>query len=78
MGTRIATETELTHGLRCIDDVLNSTICSLEKKRCFESPYGLYEFQSDVADNYDYDPNNKQADYSLDNDGEDVEPAAKC
>ena len=40
-------------------------------------PQHLYEFQSDVADNYDYDPNYEQADHGLDDDGEDVKPAAE-
>ncbi len=40
-------------------------------------PQHLYEFQSDVADNYDYDPNYEQADHGLDDDGEDVKPATE-
>jgi hypothetical protein len=47
------------------------------KNRAYKKPLRLYEFQSDVADNYYYDPNNNQADHGFDDDVNDVEPAAK-
>jgi hypothetical protein len=49
----------------------------LLKKKSFETALGLYKFQSDIADNYDYDPNYEQADHGLNDDGEDVKPAAE-